>query len=71
MMPADKVVGNITIHFCLLTYHSCDESHAVMGGYGYHGETCWVQTWVVGCAIASLLGMEYEQYYIHKCLNIT
>jgi hypothetical protein len=39
-------------------------------GYGYHGQTCGVQTWVVGCALASLLGKEYEQYYIQKCLDI-
>jgi hypothetical protein len=27
--------------------------------------------WVVGCAFASLLGIEYEQYYIQKRLDIT
>jgi hypothetical protein len=67
MMPADKVVGNITIHFCLLKYH--DKNWAVVGGYGYYGQTHGVGSWVVGCAFASLLGMEYEQYYIQKCLD--
>jgi hypothetical protein len=42
-----------------------------VGGYGFHGQTHGVQTYVVGCALASLLGMEYEQYYIQKCLDIT
>jgi hypothetical protein len=57
MMPADEVVGNITLHFCLLKYPSCDENRAIMGGYKYHGQTCGVQTWVMGCAFPSLLGM--------------
>jgi hypothetical protein len=70
-MPADKVVGNISIHFCLLKYHNCDENWAIVGGYGHHCQTCVVQTWVVGCDLASLLGMEYEQYSIQKILDIT
>jgi hypothetical protein len=69
--PADKVVGNITLHFCLLINCRCDEKGAVMGGYGCHGQTRGVWTWVVSCALGSLLGVEYEQYYIKKCLDIT
>jgi hypothetical protein len=71
MMPADEAVGNIAIHFCLLKFHSCDENPAIVGGYGYHGQTCGVWTRVVGCAFISFLGMEYEQYSIQKCLDIT
>ncbi len=70
MMPADEVVSNITIHFHLLIYHNCDENPAVVGGYGYHGQTRGVRTWVVGCALASLLAVEYKQYSIQKCLAI-
>jgi hypothetical protein len=70
MMPAVKVVGNITLHFCPLKCHSCDENWAVVGGYRNHGQTLGVWTWVVGCAFASLLGIEYEQYYIQKRLDI-
>jgi hypothetical protein len=72
MMTADEVVGYITIHFCLLKYHNCDENWAIVGGYGYHdGQTCGLWTWVVGCALASLSGVEYEQYSIQKRLDIT
>jgi hypothetical protein len=70
MVLADKVVGNITLHFCLLQLRYCDENWAVMGGYGCHGQTHGVRTWVVGCPLASLLGVEYEQYYIQKRLDI-
>ncbi len=38
--------------------------------YGYHGQTRGVRTWVVGCAFENLLGVEYEQYSIQKCLDI-
>ncbi len=71
MVPADKVVGNITLHFCLLKYCRCDIKLGIVGGSGCHDQTHEVQTWVVGCAFANLLGMEYEQYSIHKCLDIT
>jgi hypothetical protein len=70
MVPADKVVGDITLHFSLFQYRRCDENRAVVGGYGCHGQTCGVPTCVVGCAFASLLGMEYEQYLIQKCPDI-
>jgi hypothetical protein len=58
MAPADKVVSNIALHFCLLKKRHCNENLAVGGGYEYHGQTCGVQTWVVGCAFENLLGME-------------
>ncbi len=70
MVPSNEVIGNTTLHFCLLQYCCCDENLAVMGGYGCHGQIRGVQTWVVGCALASLLGIEYEQYYIQKSLDI-
>jgi hypothetical protein len=60
--PAEEVVRGITLNFHLLKYCRCNENGAVMGGYGCHGQTCGVQTWDVGCALASLLGVEYEQY---------
>jgi hypothetical protein len=71
MAPADKVVSNIALHFCLLKKRRCNENPAVRGGYGYimvklHG----VRTWVVGCDFENLLGMSYEQFYIQKCLDI-
>jgi hypothetical protein len=30
-----------------------------------------VWTWVVGFALASLLGVEYKKYYIQKSLDVT
>jgi hypothetical protein len=62
MVPAVKVVSNIALHFCLLKKHRWDENTAVRGGYGYHGQTCGVRTWVVGCTFENenLLGVEYE-----------
>ncbi len=64
MVPTDKVVGNIGLHFRLLQLRRFHEQWAVVGGYGCHGhgQTHGVLTWVVGCAFASLLGMKYEQY---------
>jgi hypothetical protein len=70
--PAEEVVRGITLNFCLLKYCSYNENGAVGGGgYGYHGQTCGVQALVVGCSLANLLGMDYEQYYIQKYLDIT
>ncbi len=63
---AEDVVRGITLNFCLLKYPHCNEIEAVMGGYGCYGETHGVRTSVVGCALACLLGMEYEQYYIQS-----
>jgi hypothetical protein len=71
MVPANNVVGNITVNFCLLQKHRWDKNWAVVGGYGCHDQTCGVRTWDVGCALAILLGVEYEQYYIQKFLDIT
>jgi hypothetical protein len=34
MVPADKVVSNITLHFCVLKKRHCDENPAIQGGYG-------------------------------------
>jgi hypothetical protein len=68
---ADEVVRGITLNVYLLTYCSSDENKAVVGGYGCHGVIREVLALVVGCALASLLGVEYEQYYIQKCLDIT
>ncbi len=64
--PTEEVVKGIILNFHPLKYCCCDENGAVVGGYG-----CHVRTWVVGCALASLLGVEYEQSYIQKCLDIT
>jgi hypothetical protein len=58
MACADEVVSDITFHFCLLTKRHCNENLAVRGGYGCHGQTHGVQTWVVGCAFENLLGVE-------------
>ncbi len=71
MAPADEVVSNIAFNFCLLKKRHCNETPAIRGGYGYHGLTRGVRTWVVGCALASDLGVEYESYSIQKCLDIT
>jgi hypothetical protein len=35
MAPADEIVSNITLHFCLLKKRRSDENLAVRGGYGY------------------------------------
>jgi hypothetical protein len=70
MAPADEVDSDIILCFCLLKKRHCDENLAFRGGNGYHGQTRGVRTKVVGCAFASLLGMEYEQYSIQKCLDI-
>ena len=56
--PADEVVSNITLHFCLLKKCHWDENTAVRGGYGFQGQTRGVRTWVVGCAFENLLGLE-------------
>jgi hypothetical protein len=61
--PAEEVARGITLNFCLLKYPYCDENGAVVGVHRCHGQTHGVQTGVVGCALASLLGMEYEQYF--------
>jgi hypothetical protein len=58
MAPAGEVVSNITLLFCLLKKRHWDENPAVRGGYGCHGQTRGVQTWVVGCAFENLLGVE-------------
>jgi hypothetical protein len=71
MAPADEIVSNIALDFCLLKKRRCDETPAVRGGYGYHGQTRGVRTWVVGCALASHLGVKYEPYSIQKRLDIT
>ncbi len=68
--PAEEVVRGITLIFFLLKYPCYDENGVIVGGYEYHGQTRGVRTWVVGCALASLLGMECEQYCIQKCLDI-
>jgi hypothetical protein len=31
--PADEAISDITLHFCLLKKHCCDEIQAVRGGY--------------------------------------
>jgi hypothetical protein len=69
--PAEEVIRGITLYFCLLKYCRCNENGAVKGRYRYHGQTRGVQALVVGCAFANLLSVEYEQYYIQKCLDIT
>jgi hypothetical protein len=71
MAPAGKIVSDIALHFCLLKKHHCNETLATRGGYEYHGQTRGVQTWVVGCAPVSHLGVEYEPYSIQKRLDIT
>ncbi len=43
MDPADEVVSDITLHFCLLKNCCCDENPAVRGGYGY------IMVKLVGC----------------------
>jgi hypothetical protein len=70
MAPADKVISDITLHFCLLKKSRCNEHLAIREGYGPHGQTCGVWTWVVGCALASLLGKELGQYSIQKHLDM-
>jgi hypothetical protein len=71
MALANKVVSNIALHFLLLKKCRCNENLAVGGGHKYHGQTHGVQALVVGCAFENILGMEYEQYSIQKCLDIT
>jgi hypothetical protein len=58
MAPADEVISNIVLHFCLLKKRHCNENLAVKGGYEYHDQTCGVWTWVVGCAFENLLVVE-------------
>jgi hypothetical protein len=71
MAPADKVVSNITLNFCLLKKAPLQGKSGRQGRVQInHGQTCGVQTWVVGCAFENLLGMEYEQQTIQKCLDI-
>jgi hypothetical protein len=48
-----------------------DENFAIGGGCKYHGQTCEVQTWVVGCAFENLLGVENPSkntLILHKTL---
>jgi hypothetical protein len=58
MAPADKVVSNITLHFCLLKKRHCHENLAVRGGYGYIMVKLVGCRPVVGCAFENLLGVE-------------
>ncbi len=41
-----------------------------MTGNKNHGQTHGVWTWVVGCALTSLLGIEHEQYNIKNALTL-
>jgi hypothetical protein len=43
MVPADKVVSNIALQFCLLIKHQCNENPAIRGEYGY------IMVKLVGC----------------------
>jgi hypothetical protein len=70
MVPAEKVVRGITLNFCLLKYCRCNENQAIIGGCRCHGQSHGVGTWVAGCALASLLGVEYKQHYIQNALII-
>jgi hypothetical protein len=51
MAPADKVVSNINLHFCLLKKHRCNENLAVRGGYRYIIVELVGCGPVVGCAL--------------------
>jgi len=39
MLPADEVVGDITLNFQRLNTRRCDKFWAGRGRYGYHGQT--------------------------------
>jgi hypothetical protein len=69
IVPAEEAIKGIILNFCLLKYCHCDEHGAIGGGYRYHGQTRGVQALVVGCAFANLMGVEYEHYFIQKCLD--
>jgi hypothetical protein len=49
----------LSLHFHLLKKRQYNENLAIMGMYGYHGQTCVVQTWVVACAFENLLGVDF------------
>jgi hypothetical protein len=66
MGPADEVVSNIALHFRLLNNSHCDDNPVVREGYGYHGQTCGVWTWVVGCAdmVSSCVGQKVPKLFL-------
>jgi hypothetical protein len=35
MAPAEEVVSNIALHFCMMKKCHCDENPAIKEGYGY------------------------------------
>jgi hypothetical protein len=59
MAPAEEVISGTTPHFRPTKKCQRNENPAVRGGgYEYHGQTRGVQALVMGCALASLMGME-------------
>jgi hypothetical protein len=71
IVSAEEVVRGLTPIFLCCKSAIVIKIGLLGEGSRYHGQTCGAQVLVVGCVFANLLGMEYEQYYIQKCLDIT
>jgi hypothetical protein len=74
MVPADKIVSDTTLHFCLMKKHRWDEILAVRGGYGYimvkligYRPGLWVVLLQVSWAWKlAMFHQKMSQYYVKK-----